>query len=95
MEEKKKLKEQALTHKGPKVDKDLECFVLPDIDNWTGYMGGVWDNKKLPLRNYPHRNLEKESEYWESTRQKELQDRANGIHKTPEVANKKKWEDYD
>lgn len=43
-------------------DDDLEYFKLPDYDNWTGVMGDNWGNKSMPLRQYFHRNIEKEAE---------------------------------
>lgn len=72
-------KEEKDANKGSKgnskVDKDLEYFILPDVDNWTGYMGKVWGEDIHPLRSIPHRNLEKHDAYWEKLRTAELEAR--------------------
>eukprot|EP00350_Pseudokeronopsis_sp_OXSARD2_P004504 CAMPEP_0170548050 /NCGR_PEP_ID=MMETSP0211-20121228/6373_1 /TAXON_ID=311385 /ORGANISM="Pseudokeronopsis sp., Strain OXSARD2" /LENGTH=135 /DNA_ID=CAMNT_0010853361 /DNA_START=413 /DNA_END=820 /DNA_ORIENTATION=+ len=40
-------------------------------------MGKVWDNNLLPLRAYPHRNLEKEGVEWDNLREKEMKQRSD------------------
>jgi hypothetical protein len=51
----------------------LKYFVLPDIDNWNGYMGSSSDGRDLfNIKRSLHKDMEINNAYFEKVREEEI-----------------------